>query len=88
MTTRELDNNELLQTIKEQANEIEALKSVIEKLNVKPSNLYVADGATPMTIAEMVVRECKDEEILEDIIYYIEAYLSRECNKAYLRESD
>ena len=43
--------------------------------------MYVGNNATPMTVAEMVVRECPDHEWLADVVYYIKAYLNREYGK-------
>lgn len=46
-------------------------------------------GATPMTIADAVVRECPDKEILEDVVYYINAYITREWdNKTHTKEGE
>lgn len=37
-------------------------------------NLEVPAGATPMTIADAILREC-DREILEEVLYYIDCFL-------------
>ena len=40
--------------------------------------LRTSNGSTPMTVAELVVREClSDDEWLKDIVYYIECYIKR-----------
>lgn len=41
------------------------------------NKLVLGKGATPMTVAELVVRECDDEEWLNDVIYYINAFIER-----------
>ena len=41
-------------------------------------------GSTPMTVADAVIRECADKEWLEDVVYFLNAYLLRtykELNK-------
>ena len=44
---------------------------------MKDEKLILENGATPLTVAEVVVRECGDEDWLEDVIYYLRAYLNR-----------
>jgi hypothetical protein len=39
--------------------------------------LNLAKGATPMTVADLVIRECNDREWLEDVMFYIEKYIER-----------
>ena len=39
-----------------------------------PCNLYAPAGATPMTIADAILREC-DTETLAEVLYYIDCYL-------------
>ena len=41
-----------------------------------PCNLEVPAGATPMTIADAILREC-DKEILEEVLYYINCFLKK-----------
>lgn len=41
-----------------------------------PCNLEVPAGATPMTIADAILREC-DSEILEEVLYYIDCFLNK-----------
>ena len=41
-----------------------------------PCNLEVPTGATPMTIADAILREC-DREILEEVLYYIDCFLNK-----------
>lgn len=41
-----------------------------------PCNLEVPTGATPMTIADAILREC-DRETLEEVLYYIDCYLNK-----------
>ena len=40
-----------------------------------PCNLEVPAGATPMTIADAILREC-DRETLEEVLYFIDCFLS------------
>lgn len=42
------------------------------------NRLVLASGATPMTVADAIIRECNDRGWLEDTIYYLEAYIGRE----------
>ena len=69
----------LTQQLEEARKIIEGLRKEIEfmKDKNKPSVLYLQDGATPMTIAEMVVRECNDKEILDEVVYFINCYLNK-----------
>ena len=39
-----------------------------------PCNLNVPAGATPMTIADAILREC-DTETLAEVLYYIDCYM-------------
>ena len=39
-----------------------------------PCNLNVPTGATPMTIADAILREC-DTETLSEVLYYIDCYM-------------
>lgn len=41
------------------------------------NKLILLDGATPFTVADAVIRECGDEEWLEDVVYFIQAYINR-----------
>lgn len=50
--------------------------------------LYLASGSTPMTIAELVCRECQgDTDILQDVVYYIECYIKRTTESEEVNES-
>ena len=40
----------------------------------KPCNLDVPKGATPITIADAILREL-DSETLKEVLYYIDCYL-------------
>lgn len=42
------------------------------------NRIILASGATPMTVADAIIRECSDRGWLEDTIYYLEAYIERE----------
>ena len=44
----------------------------------RKSEMYIASGATPMTVADLVTRECHDREFLESIIFFINAYIEHE----------
>lgn len=40
--------------------------------------LRTSNGSTPMTVAELVVRECLgDEDWLKEVAYYIDCYIKR-----------
>lgn len=39
-----------------------------------PCNLNAPAGATPMTIADAILREC-DKETLTEVLYYIDCYM-------------
>ena len=80
---REMSKEDMIETINEQEKCIAELRRKCEELQIinKPSKLYVGNNATPMTVAEMVVRECPDREWLDDVVYYIKAYINREYDK-------
>lgn len=40
-------------------------------------SLIVPPGSTPMTIADAVIREVHDKDLIEDVIYYLECYMNR-----------
>lgn len=42
------------------------------------NRLILASGATSMTVADAIIRECSDKRWLEDVIYYLEVYVERE----------
>lgn len=73
------ENEMLTQQLEEAHKVVEGLRKEIAYLKDKdkPSVLFLQEGATPMTVAEMVVRECNDKEWLNDVVYYINCYLSR-----------
>lgn len=45
---------------------------------INGAEIKVQNGGTPMSIADAVIREVNDKEILEDIIYYLQVYINRE----------
>ena len=58
-------------------------------MTIEKVDINAMAGATPMTIADAVVRECPDKEILEDVVYYINAYITREwSNKTHTKEGE
>lgn len=89
---REMSTEDMIKTINDQEKCIAELRKKCEELQIinKPSKLYVGNNATPMTVAEMVVRECPDHEWLDDVVYYIKAYINREYGKncVNVRESE
>lgn len=87
---REMSTEDMMKTINDQEKCIAELRKKCEELQIinKPSKLYVGNNATPMTVAEMVVRECSDYEWLDDVVYYIKAYINRTYDKnVEVRES-
>lgn len=44
---------------------------------MKDDKLIITDGGTPLTVADAVIRECRDKEWLEDVIFYIDAFIQR-----------
>lgn len=42
------------------------------------NRLVLTSGATPMTVADAIIRECNDKAWLEDVIYYLGVYVGRE----------
>ena len=75
------ENEMLVQQLDEADKEVKALRQEIQymKDKSKPSYLYLQSGSTPMTIAELVCRECLgDSDTLRDVVYYIGCFIDRE----------
>lgn len=47
---------------------------------IEACNLNVPTGATPMTIADAILREC-DNETLEEVLYYIDCFMKKNVFK-------
>ena len=41
------------------------------------NKLMLGNGATPFTVADAVIRECPEREWLEDVIFFLDAYIER-----------
>ena len=41
------------------------------------NRLILASGATPLTVADAIVRECADKDWLDDVIFYLKTYVNR-----------
>lgn len=53
--------------------------------------MIIGNGGTPLTVADAVIRECPEKEWLEDVIYFIQAYIDRTFpaeNKAESEENN
>lgn len=50
--------------------------------------LIVGNGGTPLTVADAVIRECADRKWLEDVIYFIKAYIDRTYTSDIMAESE
>ena len=48
---------------------------------VMDNELRLQAGGTPLTVADLVIRECNDREWLEDVIFYLEKYIERAYQK-------
>lgn len=51
--------------------------------NVIENKLMLGNGATPFTVADAVIRECADKEWLEDVVFFINAYIERTYKSKY-----
>ena len=45
--------------------------------NVGENKLMLGNGATPFTVADAVIRENPEKEWLEDVVFYLNAYIKR-----------
>ena len=52
------------------------------------NKLIISADATPMTIADVVVREIKDIGLLNEVIFYIKMYVEREHAKKLHGDTD
>lgn len=39
--------------------------------------LFLESGATPLTVADCITRECNDKAFLLDVIFYLETFIKR-----------
>lgn len=46
------------------------------------SKMNLPNGATPISIADVVIREAKDRKWLEDVVHYIQCYIDREWGES------
>lgn len=53
---------------------------------MKEDKLIIGNGATPLTVADAVIRECGDRNWLEDVIYFIQAYIDRTYTDREVKE--
>lgn len=55
----------------------------------RPCNLDVPTGATPMTIADAILREL-DSETLKEVLYYIDCFLKtlKTCTEKEVSHND
>lgn len=49
----------------------------METSNLDKTELKTCNGATPLSVADAVIRDCNDEEWLNDVIFYLRCYLLR-----------
>lgn len=45
--------------------------------NIGENKLTLVNGATPFTAADAVIRECPEKEFLEDVVFFLNAYIER-----------
>jgi hypothetical protein len=50
--------------------------------------MIIGNGGTPLTVADAVIRECADRRWLEDVIYFIQAYIDRTYTSDIEAESE
>lgn len=67
----EAKNKELQKILEATQKELEYSKYKNEQ-----AKLIIPNGGTPMTIAELVVRECPDKEWIKTVNYYLECFLN------------
>ena len=41
------------------------------------NRLILSSGATPLTAADAIIRECADKDWLNDVIFYLKIYVDR-----------
>ena len=44
------------------------------------NHIRLGSGTTAMTIADLVIRECVDNDVLLDVIYYLNCWIQRSCS--------
>ena len=54
---------------------------------IEACNLNVPPGATPMTIADAILREC-DNETLEEVLYYIDCFKKKNGKECEQNENE
>lgn len=53
----------------------------IESTKLQQPALVMPQNATPLTVADALIRWCNDKGFLEDVMYYVECYYNREVRK-------
>lgn len=56
--------------------------------NVGENKLTLGNMATPLTVADAVIRENPEREWLEDVVYFINAYIERTYKSKYAVRED
>ena len=91
---RPIDADELLELVCRE--KLDTRDAIIELVKTRPTiqlthnenKLYLASGATPLTTADAIIRECSDENWLKDTIYYLNCYIDRVYPKITMRGVD
>lgn len=55
--------------------------NILKMMSEMYSENYIklGSGTTAMTIADLVIRECRDDEVLLEVIYFLQCWLQRDC---------
>lgn len=56
--------------------------------NAGENKLTLGNMATPLTVADAVIRENPEREWLEDVVYFINAYIERTYKSKYAVRED
>ena len=59
-----------------------------EMENAGENKLTLGNMATPLTVADAVIRENPEREWLEDVVYFINAYIERTYKSKYAVRED
>lgn len=54
----------------------------IESNKTQQPALVMPQNATPLTVADTLIRWCNDRAFIEDVMYYVECYYKRQTENA------
>lgn len=79
------DNNNTAEFLRQIWSELPIVE-IPDIISVNDNKINLPNGATPMSIADVVIREAKERDWLEDVVHYIQCYIDREWGESENQE--